>query len=648
VEALRRCLSALGWSFKAQQKSLLECEHERPSVLLERAEYLAFLHEYGHRIIKRSHGVDAMLRARKAPGELPPYTKEEQDLMGVDLDRDMPAEGWSVEGERQLGPILLISQDEASFSANPILFKEWSPDADALHGARSRPKGKGASLMVSAFLSILGIVDVYGFRTGKAYGHWNSGRFIPQVQRVFKHVEKVYDIPAVLFLDHSSSHKAYSNEALNAGKLNKSNGGSKGGAKISLRDTRWPLNPDGSEIELAEGVRPTRANMVGLTRDQALTDSGGSCLGLLAIVELREGSKRDARGLPFSKYSRDELEEIVSEYADFRRELTIAQRVAGDFGCIQKMLPRFGAELQPPELLWAYLRQQINSSLNGNAATMIKAVMTSLAAVPLAFFDAWSRRTERYIRAYQLGLRGEHAFRLVRLMTGRGARAPSAASHLRPGVINPEDDDLAPVQEADDEEGHEAAPLPARGAGNKHYCGACELREAGMVRCQGCAEWHHAACMRLVDAEVVAASQGGAEGASPAAAGGGGGLLCPTCEARAEEQGAAAEEEEEAGPDYVQGVRVKGEGVGRAWVPEAISDPVAWRAWAYLEAEMGARNAPARFARAKGRFKAVLLDACKEMARPERTGGAISLVYRTMHAAPTPLTYLAPLAPAGQ
>ena len=552
-----------------------------------------------------------------------------------------------MDGQRQLGPILLVTQDEASFSANPAIFKEWSPDVDALHGARSRPKGKGASLMVSVFMSILGILDAYGFRTGKAYGHWNSERFIPQVERVFKHVEEIYDIPVVLFLDHSSSHKAYSREALNAGKLNKSNGGNRGGTKICLRDTRWPLNPDGSEIALAAGIKRTRANIVGTSQDQALTDRAGNCLGLQAIVELREGSKRDAHGLLFSKYSREELEEIVSAYPDFLHEATRVQRVASGFGGIQKMLPRFGAELQPPELLWAHLRQRINSSLNGNAATMIKAVMASLAAVPLAFFDAWSRRTERYIRAYQLGLRGEHAFRLVRLMTGRGAKAPSGSSHLRPGVINPEDDDLAPVPEEDDEEGPAAAPLPAAGAGNKHYCGACDLREAGMVRCKACTEWHHAACMRLVGAEGVAGSQDGAGGANPAAGGEGGGLLCPTCEAHAEAQEADAEEEEP-GPDFVEGVRVRGEGVGRAFVPEAISDTAARRAWAYLEAEMGARNADARFARAKERFKAVLLDACKEMARAERTGGAISLIYRCMRAAPTPLTYLAPLPPAGQ
>lgn len=88
-------------------------------MLLERAEYLAFLHKHGHRIIKRSDGVDILLRARRTPGELPPFTMAEQALMDVNLNRDLPPEGWSVEGGRQQGPILLVTKDEASFCANP-------------------------------------------------------------------------------------------------------------------------------------------------------------------------------------------------------------------------------------------------------------------------------------------------------------------------------------------------------------------------------------------------------------------------------------------------------------------------------------------------------------------------------------------------
>lgn len=58
-------------------------------------------------------------------------------------------------------------------------------------------------------------------------------------------------------------------------------------------------------------------------------------------------------------------------------------------------------------------------------------LITDINAVPAGHFEAWTRRTERYLRGYQLGLDASHIFSLVKLMTGSGgkgtARDPTCA-----------------------------------------------------------------------------------------------------------------------------------------------------------------------------------------------------------------------------
>ena len=124
-------------------------------------------------------------------------------------------------------------------------------------------------------------------------------------------------------------------------------------------------------------------------------------------------------------------------------------------------------------------------------------------------------------------------------------------------------------------------------------------------------------------------------------------LLCETCwnglPSGDDEEGEGEGEGEE---EELMPATFNGRGIhlvdGYGWVPRKITDPQALGFWLKLERNMGATNAIERFDRAKGRFKAVMMDAAVEMARKDRPSGPICLMLKTDVACPASLTYFSP------
>ena len=315
---LQRLLTDIGWRYRAKGTGLLQDEHERPDVVSAREKHMAFMQQNSHLIIKSAGKwlpdddmgeVDKMLREH-LKGE-DPYSTVEQAIMGVDLDMDKPASAAEQVDWVQPLPILMVHQDESSFNANQHSALRWEPgDGSGVDKDRTVPKGKGASVMLSLFATLLGRVHLLGMRTGKKHGHWNIERFGPQLELACEELRDTYHASAIFAFDQSSCHKAFAADALHAHKLNKKDGGGPAGKELQLRDTYWPLDEAGERI----GTARSR----GGSRVQSLTGDDGKCLGLLSIVQLRAGTDFDEQGLSYSKYSKAELVEIVEGYPDFK------------------------------------------------------------------------------------------------------------------------------------------------------------------------------------------------------------------------------------------------------------------------------------------------------------------------------------------
>ena len=87
--------------------------------------------------------------------------------------------------------------------------------------------------------------------------------------------------------------------------LNKKDRGGPAGAGLELRGTYWPLNEDGHKIDTTKSAE-----------GQSLNRKSSMCLGLLSIVELRNGAFV-SHCLLYAICIKAELLEIVEAYTAF-------------------------------------------------------------------------------------------------------------------------------------------------------------------------------------------------------------------------------------------------------------------------------------------------------------------------------------------
>ena len=160
------------------------------------------------------------------------------------------------------------------------------------------------------------------------------------------------------------------------------------------------------------------------------------------------------------------------------------------FGFRAVLLPKFHCDLNFVELEWAWLKRSINSALTGNVVTLMRQLIIAVNAVPRQYYESWTRRCERYLRGYQLGLDASHIFTLVKLMTGSGGKGTAKVSHCRPGVIDPEDE-----EGGEEEPGGMGAAAAAAAPLLRHYCDRCAQRDSTVVQCTSCKLYFHSHCL---------------------------------------------------------------------------------------------------------------------------------------------------------
>ena len=259
--------------------------------------------------------------------------------LSVPADIDTPS-------AEQIAKTIVLFHDESTFQANDCERTQWGQRGEHILVQKS----KGAGIMVSEQDSYLKFSD-QEFTIGRTIfpglkqharaciqygenkdGYWTSDRFMEQLEYSARIAEYKYprsDGFKVLWIfDHSSSHGAFAEDALNASKMN-----ARPGSKQPLmRDTVW------------QG------------RVQRMVFSIGVAKGLIQILNER-GKYRNGMKL-------DEMRAELASHQDFKEEKTRIEHFLNQkgHGCI--FLPKFHCEINPIERCWAQAKRFTRSHCN--------------------------------------------------------------------------------------------------------------------------------------------------------------------------------------------------------------------------------------------------------------------------------------------
>ena len=357
VRTATRWLRRLGFRPKSHKKGAYVDGHEREDVVVSRREYLEDLKK-----LKEQHRPPPPCSDERAA--TPPPNAEE------------------------MKQLVLIYHDESIFNTNDSQLWMWAADDMVV----LRPKTRGSGIMVSDFIDQhSGFLQLseeerahvervdpnfpvearalleYG---AEREGYWTSEKFMKNIEDAariaeYKYPAEKYSI-AWLF-DHSSCHRAFADDALNAKKMNVR----PGGKQPKMRDTIWAGRP------------------------QSLVDEDGVPKGMKQV--LRE------RGINTERMVADDMRVVLSMHDDFRKEQTIVEQFLTAQGHQVFFIPKFHCELNPIERVWGQAKVYSRKHTNFTLPRLRLIIRPALDSVSLDLIRKYFRKAQDYERAYSEG-----------------------------------------------------------------------------------------------------------------------------------------------------------------------------------------------------------------------------------------------------
>ena len=205
-------------------------------------------------------------------------------------------------------------------------------------------------------------------------GYWTSERFMSQIDDATTITEIKYPREKgyclVWIFDRSSCHGAYSENALNANKMNTK----PGGKQPAMRDT---INPFTGQI-------------------QHLVFSTGIPKGLIQVLK--------ERGIDTRKMKLDDMRKELASHPDFRDEKTKTEHELNRCGHVCVLLPKFHCELNPIERYWAQAKRYTRAYSNYTIAGLQKNTPDGLEVITLENIRNHYRKVQTYMFGYVQGL----------------------------------------------------------------------------------------------------------------------------------------------------------------------------------------------------------------------------------------------------
>lgn len=213
-------LNRLGFEYKDVKKDVFIDRHERSDVVKDCTRFLKMMEE-----------LKPFMVEFEANGNIKPKVYPPSCIVGGDECR----------------PIIVITHDECTFSANDGKRRAWAQPENSF----LRPKGRGQGIMVSEFLLPFGCLNLSSlsqqkrdeivlktglalteaveiFKYGKNHeGYWDGAKLHKQVvTKALPIAEALYPGYSLLFLfDNATSHSVYAKDALRTQDMNKGSGG---------------------------------------------------------------------------------------------------------------------------------------------------------------------------------------------------------------------------------------------------------------------------------------------------------------------------------------------------------------------------------------------------------------------------------------
>ena len=287
--------------------------------------------------------------------------------------------------QRQL---ILLYHDESCFHGNEGPSWHWAEEGKLA----IRPKSAGRGIMVSDFITehdgFLALTDEEQlrypsipkfarrvlFRYGsQSKGYWNCEKFLIQVQTAVQIAEKKYptqNFTLVFIFDQSSGHTAYPEDALNAHRMNVSDGGK----QPKRRDTVWN------------------------GRAQSMTTASGQPKGLRTVLE--------ERNVNTTGMNKADMVKALADMHGFKVLKTRVEELISKLGHKCIFLPKYHCELNPIERVWGQAKRYTRTNCDYSFTGLDKTINPALDSVSVSLIRKYYRRVREYHRAYREGKSG--------------------------------------------------------------------------------------------------------------------------------------------------------------------------------------------------------------------------------------------------
>ena len=367
-----RWMQDLGFEFSRYQKGYVD-GHEREDVVQSRIEYIAQLNK-----LQSTHLPPPL------PSDSSDHNQESNEIGDIHATKKL----------------VLIYHDESSFHAQEGRSRGWTEKGKQ----PLLPKGRGRALMVSDFVDehngFLELSQAQHEEAKRKYndpnfpcysreilevgaeheGYWTNDKFIEQLKKAvriadFKYPEDQYTV--VWIFDQSSNHRAFSEDALVASRMN--------------------LKPGGKQPVM----RSTPVVVNGRPFVQSMVDNKGVPKGLKRVLE--------ERGVNTLGMKKNDMVRELNKFDDFKNERSKVERFLRRFGHTVIFLPKFHPELNPIERIWGRVKLYTRDHCDYTYVGLQNTIVPAFNSVTIDLIRKYFRKSRNYLRAYEQGLDGLQA-----------------------------------------------------------------------------------------------------------------------------------------------------------------------------------------------------------------------------------------------